>query len=85
MLQAGPDPLACVSMLLRLPSSPARPFLHKLLNAGLEAADPYQALIKTVSLNGASLRVGQQHLIFPTPKEWLQSGPVRHPQEWRKH
>ena len=60
MLQAGPDPLACVSMLLRLPSSPARPFLHKLLNAGLEAADPYQALIKTVSLNGASLRVGQR-------------------------
>lgn len=60
MLQAGPDPLACVSMLLRLPSSPARPFLRKLLNAGLEAADPYQALIKTVSLNGASLRVGQR-------------------------
>jgi glycerate 2-kinase len=60
MLQAGAYPLAFVSMLLRLPSSPAPLFLHKLLTAGLEAADPYQALIKTVSLNGSSLRVGQR-------------------------
>ncbi|MBS0151580.1 MAG: glycerate kinase [Nitrospira sp.] len=45
---------------MRLPSSPARPFLHTLLTAGLEAADPYQALLKTVSLNGHSLQVGER-------------------------
>ena len=47
-------------MLLRLPASPARPLLHRLLTAGLEAADPYQALLKAVSLNGSSLRVGRR-------------------------
>jgi len=47
-------------MLLRLPPSPVRPFLHKLLAAGLAAADPHQALLKTVSLNGASLRIGRR-------------------------
>ena len=47
-------------MLLRLPSSPARPLLHRLLTAGLEAADPYQALLKAVSLDGPSLRVGRR-------------------------
>lgn len=47
-------------MLLCLPPSPIRPFLHKLLAAGLAAADPHQALLKTVSLNGASLRIGQR-------------------------
>ncbi|MBX3324986.1 MAG: glycerate kinase [Nitrospira sp.] len=47
-------------MLLCLPSSPARPLLHRLLTAGLEAADPYQALLKTVSLKGTSLRVGRR-------------------------
>jgi glycerate 2-kinase len=47
-------------MKLRLPSSPARPLLRKLLMAGLQAADPYQALLKTVSLDGSSLRVGHR-------------------------
>lgn len=60
MFQAGRYPLAFISMLLRLPSSPVRPLLHRLLTAGLEAADPYQALLKTVSLKGASLRVGRR-------------------------
>lgn len=47
-------------MLLHLPPSPARPLLHKLLSAGLEAADPYQALLKSVSLDGPSLRVARR-------------------------
>ncbi|HBH80780.1 MAG TPA: glycerate kinase, partial [Nitrospira sp.] len=47
-------------MLLRLPPSPIRPFLHKLLAAGLAAADPHQALLKTVFLNEASLRIGRR-------------------------
>ncbi|MDH4153526.1 MAG: glycerate kinase [Nitrospira sp.] len=47
-------------MLLRLPSSPARPLLLKLIAAGLEAADPYQALIKAIALDGPSLRVGRR-------------------------
>lgn len=47
-------------MLLRLPSSPVQSLLHKLLTAGLEAADPYQALLKTISLDGPSLRVGRR-------------------------
>ncbi|MBH0208410.1 MAG: glycerate kinase [Nitrospira sp.] len=47
-------------MRLRLPSSPARPLLRKLLTAGLTAADPYLALLKSVSLDGASLRVGRR-------------------------
>lgn len=47
-------------MKLRLPSSPARPVLRKLLAAGLRAADPYQAILKTVSLDGLSLQVGRR-------------------------
>ena len=47
-------------MPVRLPSSPARPLLLKLLAAGLEAADPYHALCNTISLQGHSLRVGRR-------------------------
>lgn len=47
-------------MKLSLPSSPARPILRKLLTAGLRAADPYQAILKTVSLDGPSLRVDRR-------------------------
>ncbi len=47
-------------MLLRLPSSPAQSLLRRLVTAGLEAADPYQALLKAVSLKGASLRIGRR-------------------------
>jgi glycerate 2-kinase len=60
MLQAGAYPLVFISMLLRLPSSPARPLLRKILTAGLQAADPYQALLRTVELDGPSLRVGRR-------------------------
>ncbi|MDF0665314.1 MAG: glycerate kinase [Nitrospira sp.] len=47
-------------MRLCLPSSPARPLLQKLITAGLDAADPYQAVLTSVSLNGHSLRVGRR-------------------------
>ena len=47
-------------MRLRLPSSPARPLLHKLIAAGLSAADPYHALLKHVVLTRHSLRVGRR-------------------------
>ena len=47
-------------MRLRLPPSPARPFLRKLITAGLSAADPYQALLKHVVLNRHSLIVGRR-------------------------
>lgn len=46
-------------MPLRLPPSPARSLLQKLIRAGLDASDPYHALLNTVSLNGHSLRVGR--------------------------
>lgn len=45
-------------MPLRLPASPARPLLRKMIAAGLQAADPYRALLGTVSLEGHSLSVG---------------------------
>lgn len=45
---------------LRLPSSPARPLLQKLITAGLSAVDPYHALLKQVTLDGRSLRVGHR-------------------------
>jgi hydroxypyruvate reductase len=47
-------------MRLRLPPSPARPFLQKLIPAGLSAADPYQALLKHVVLDRYSLMVGSR-------------------------
>ncbi|MEK9142679.1 MAG: DUF4147 domain-containing protein, partial [Nitrospirota bacterium] len=47
-------------MRLRLPSSPARPLLHKLIAAGLSTADPYHALLKHVALDRHSLRVGHR-------------------------
>lgn len=47
-------------MRLRLPYSPPRPLLHKLIAAGLDAADPHQALLNTVSLDRYSLRVGRR-------------------------
>jgi len=47
-------------MLLRLPASPARPLLREMITAGLQAADPYHALLGTVSLEGHSLQVGRR-------------------------
>lgn len=47
-------------MKLRLPPSPAQSLVRKLITAGLDAADPYRALLKSVSLNGQSLRVGRK-------------------------
>ena len=45
-------------MRLRIPSSSARPFLQKLITAGLSTADPYQALLRHVTLDRHSLTVG---------------------------
>ena len=47
-------------MKLRLPPSPAQSLVRKLITAGLAAADPYRALLKSISLNGQSLRVGRK-------------------------
>jgi glycerate 2-kinase len=47
-------------MPLRLPASPARPILRKLIAAGLQAADPYQALLRAVSLRRSSLHIGRR-------------------------
>ncbi len=47
-------------MRLRLPPSPARPLLQKLVMAGLDAADPYQTLLNSMSVDGHSLRVGRR-------------------------
>ena len=47
-------------MRLRLPHSPARSLLHKLIAAGLSTADPYHALLKHVALTRHSLRVGHR-------------------------
>lgn len=47
-------------MQLRVPPSPVRPLLRKLIAAGLRAADPYHALLASVSLDGCSLRVGRR-------------------------
>ena len=52
-------------MRLRLPSSPARPLLHKLIAAGLSTADPYHALLKHVALDRHSLRVGRRTYDLP--------------------
>lgn len=47
-------------MLLRLPASPARSLLKKMIAAGLAAADPYQTLLGTVSLKRSTLRIGHR-------------------------
>lgn len=47
-------------MMLRLPPSPAQSLLRKLIAAGLKTADPYQALLNSISLNRHSLRVGRR-------------------------
>ncbi len=47
-------------MRLHLPPSPARPFLQELITAGLNTADPYQALLKHVALDHSSLIVGRR-------------------------
>lgn len=45
---------------IRVPTSSAQPLLRKLITAGLEAADPYRAIVKTVSLRGQALHVGKR-------------------------
>ena len=45
---------------LRVPYSSVRPVIRTLIAAGLEAADPYRAIVKAVSLRGRSLRVGRR-------------------------
>jgi len=45
---------------IRVPASSARPLIRKLIAAGLEAADPYRAILRTVSLRGQSLHVGKR-------------------------
>jgi glycerate-2-kinase len=45
-------------MKLRLPPSSAQSLVRKLITAGLDAADPYRALLDRVSLNGHALQVG---------------------------
>ncbi|MBX3333630.1 MAG: DUF4147 domain-containing protein, partial [Nitrospira sp.] len=47
-------------MKLCLPPSSARSLIRRLITAGLDAADPYRALLNSVSLQGQSLRVGQR-------------------------
>lgn len=47
-------------MPIRLPGSPARSLLRKLIAAGLHAADPYHAILQSVSYTGQSLRVGRK-------------------------
>lgn len=47
-------------MPIRLPNSPARSLLRKLIAAGLHAADPYHAILQSVSRTGRSLRVGRR-------------------------
>ncbi len=47
-------------MPIRLPGSPARSLLRKLIAAGLHAADPYHAILQSVSHTGQSVRVGRK-------------------------
>jgi len=47
-------------MPLLIPASSAQPLIRKLITKGLEAADPYRAIIKAVSLRGRSLHVGDR-------------------------
>jgi glycerate 2-kinase len=51
-------------MRLRLPRSPARLLLQRLITAGLEAADPYHALLKHVTRDRRSLHVGRRAYDF---------------------
>lgn len=47
-------------MPLALPASPARSMLRRLIGAGLQAADPSQALLRTVHRTGHRLHVGRR-------------------------
>lgn len=47
-------------MLIRLPGVPARSLLRKLIAQGLHAADPYHAILQSVSRTGQSVRVGRK-------------------------
>ncbi|MBH0188430.1 MAG: glycerate kinase [Nitrospira sp.] len=47
-------------MPIRLPGSPARSLLRKLIAAGLHAADPYHTILQSVSRTGQSVRVGRK-------------------------
>lgn len=47
-------------MRVRLPSSPVRPLLQKLITAGLSRADPYHALLNHLTLDRRSLIVGRR-------------------------
>jgi glycerate 2-kinase len=51
-------------MQLRLPPSPTRLLLERLITAGLEAADPYHALLKQVARDRRSLKVGRRAYDF---------------------
>ncbi|MCP9440221.1 MAG: glycerate kinase [Nitrospira sp.] len=48
-----------MALALRLPPSPARPLLRKLILAGLCAADPHRGLLHIVSRRGQLLRIGR--------------------------
>jgi glycerate 2-kinase len=47
-------------MPLHVPASPAQSLIRKMIAAGLRAADPFQALLRTVSLRSHRLRVGRR-------------------------
>jgi hydroxypyruvate reductase len=47
-------------MPILVPASPAQPLIRKLIAAGLEAADPYRAVLKTVTRKGRLLRIGRR-------------------------
>jgi glycerate-2-kinase len=47
-------------MPLLVPASPAQQLIRKLIAAGLEAADPYRALLKAVSRKGCLLQVDRR-------------------------
>ncbi len=49
-----------MSLRLHVPASIARPLIRRLITAGLEAADPYRAIVTTVSLREQSLYVGKR-------------------------
>src|SRR5438128_1217539 len=47
-------------MPLRLPASPVRTLLREMIGAGLQAADPYDALLRSVSFADPMLRIGRR-------------------------